>query len=84
MIPSLSAREREFVRLTGEGYSASEIAALLKISVKTISMYRLRVLDKLEDAGAITRRTSADIMRYAIVDALSTRTDVRGVPMTDP
>jgi two-component system invasion response regulator UvrY len=44
----LSARERQVLRLTIlDGHSAKEIAALMQISVKTVSEYRARVLRKL-------------------------------------
>ena len=57
---ALSAREFEVLRLLGDGRTASEIAALLNLSVKTVSTYRTRVLEKLG------LRTTAEIIRYAV------------------
>jgi two-component system invasion response regulator UvrY len=56
----LSDREREVLRLLVRGRSVSEIAASLSLSVKTVSTYRSRLMEKL----AI--RTTADLIRYAI------------------
>src|SRR5436309_5376207 len=56
----LSDREFEIMRLLSSGKRASEIAQQLHLSVKTVSTYRGRVLQKLN------LRTSAEIMRYAI------------------
>jgi DNA-binding CsgD family transcriptional regulator len=49
----------------GEGKSPSEIAAELSLSVKTISTYRGRILQKLD------LKTSAEIMQYAIQNGLT-------------
>lgn len=46
-IRDLSPRELEVLRLIGEGYSLSEIAADLNLSVKTIGTYRDRLKVKL-------------------------------------
>lgn len=69
MRTDLSPREREVLRLFGEGNTVSEIATQLSISVKTVSTYRTRLLDKLEDVGAIQRRTTAQLIRYAVTSA---------------
>ena len=60
----LSDREREVLRLLVQGHTVSEIAASLSLSVKTISTYRSRLMEKL----AI--RTTADLIRYAIEQEL--------------
>ncbi len=57
---ALSAREFEVLRLLGKGRTVSEVAALLNISVKTVSTYRTRVLEKLG------LHTTAEIIRYAL------------------
>lgn len=57
---TLSAREFEVLRLLGDGRTVSEIAASLNLSVKTVSTYRTRVLEKLGLA------TTAEIIRYAL------------------
>jgi DNA-binding NarL/FixJ family response regulator len=56
----LSARELEVFRLLASGKSVGEIAAMLHLSVKTVSTYRSRVLEK---TGF---RSNADIIAYAI------------------
>jgi DNA-binding NarL/FixJ family response regulator len=61
---SLSDREYQVLRLLGSGQTASDIARDLGLSVKTVSTYRTRVLDKLG------MRTSAELMRYAIENGL--------------
>ncbi|HEU0053468.1 MAG TPA: response regulator transcription factor [Longimicrobium sp.] len=43
----LSAREREVLALTAEGYSSAEIGGRLGISGKTVETYRERLMDKL-------------------------------------
>jgi two-component system invasion response regulator UvrY len=61
---ALSDREYQVLRMLGSGRTASEIARELGLSVKTISTYRSRVLEKLG------MRTSAELMRYAIENKL--------------
>jgi DNA-binding NarL/FixJ family response regulator len=61
---SLSDREYQVLRLLGSGQTASDIARDLGLSVKTVSTYRSRVLEKLG------MRTSAELMRYAIENGL--------------
>lgn len=56
----LSPREFQVFRLIGAGRSVSEIAELLRVSVKTVSTYRTRILEKTGFA------TNADIISYAI------------------
>ena len=56
----LSDREFEIMRLLASGKRVSEIAEQLHLSLKTVSTYRARVLQKLN------LRTTAEIMRYAI------------------
>lgn len=55
----LSDRETEVVRLIALGYSNKEIAARLKLSVKTVETYKTRSMEKL---GV---RTRVDIVQYA-------------------
>ncbi len=61
---SLSDREYQTLRMLGSGQTISDIARDLGLSVKTISTYRMRVLEKLG------MRTNAEIMRYAIENRL--------------
>jgi DNA-binding NarL/FixJ family response regulator len=62
----LSDREMEVLRLLGQGKTVSAIAGGMVLSVKTISTYRRRLLDKLK------LRTTADLIRYAIQYHLTT------------
>ena len=61
---SLSDREYQVLRLIGSGQTISDIGRDLGLSVKTISTYRARVLEKLG------MRTNAELMRYAIENRL--------------
>lgn len=55
----LSEREAEVVRHIALGYSNKEIAAKLKLSVKTIETYKMRSLEKLG------MRSRVDLVQYA-------------------
>ncbi len=57
---TLSDREFQVLRLIAAGRTASEIAAQLSLSVKTVSTYRSRLLTKMNMS------TNADLMRYAL------------------
>lgn len=61
----LSNREYEVLTLMGEGRTVTDIAESLHISVKTVSTYRTRLLEKL---GV---RTTAELIRYAVEHQLS-------------
>jgi two-component system, NarL family, response regulator NreC len=65
-IQVLSAREREVLIQTAEGYTASEIAAGLEISPKTVDTYRQRVMDKLN------LRRRRDLVQFALRGGLLT------------
>lgn len=56
----LSDREFQVMRLIASGKTVSEIAEELNLSVKTISTYRSRILEKMN------LRNNAEIMQYAI------------------
>ncbi|HEV2827923.1 MAG TPA: response regulator transcription factor [Pyrinomonadaceae bacterium] len=56
----LSERETEVLRLVAWGYSNKEIAAQLRISVKTVETYKARLGDKLE------LNSRSEIVRYAV------------------
>ena len=60
----LSARELEVFRLIASGRTVTEIAEALHLSVKTVSTYRARVLEK---TGF---RSNAEIIGYAIRSGL--------------
>ncbi len=57
---TLSDREFQVLQLMGAGKSLTEIAAALSLSVKTVSTYRARMLEKL------ALKNSAEIIQYAI------------------
>jgi two-component system, NarL family, invasion response regulator UvrY len=60
----LSDREFEVMRGIASGESVSEIAGRIHLSVKTVSTYRARLLDKMGMA------TNAELTRYAIQNGL--------------
>ncbi len=61
---ALSDREYQALRMLGSGRTVSEISEELGLSVKTVSTYRARVLQKLG------MRTNAELMRYAMENGL--------------
>jgi two-component system, NarL family, invasion response regulator UvrY len=61
---ALSDREYQVLRMIGAGRTVSEIGAELRLSVKTVSTYRARILEKLR------LRTSAELIHYAVVNKL--------------
>jgi len=63
----LSHRELEVFQLLGAGKSVGEIARKLKISVKTVSTHRSRILEK------TGMRNNADIIRYSILNVIDQR-----------
>ena len=60
----LSDREYEVLRMIASGKTVSEIANDLSLSVKTISTYRARILEK------IHMRSNAELTHYAIKHGL--------------
>jgi len=56
----LSDRELQVLRLLGQGKSVSVIAEELCLSVKTISTYRARILEKLSCTS------TGELIRYAV------------------
>src|SRR5262249_4085412 len=61
---ALSDREYQVLRMLGSGQTVSDIARDLGLSVKTVSTYRIRVLEKLG------MKSNAELMRYAIENNL--------------
>ncbi|MCX5725273.1 MAG: response regulator transcription factor [Nitrospirae bacterium] len=57
---TLSKREFEVLVLLAQGQSVKKIAGSLALSVKTVSTYRARLLDKLQLS------TTAELIRYAL------------------
>lgn len=60
----LSAREYQVLCLIGAGKSVKETAAVMELSVKTVSTYRARVLEK------TTLKSNAEIIRYTVEHGL--------------
>jgi DNA-binding NarL/FixJ family response regulator len=60
----LSDREHEVMRMIASGVSLTEIADRLHISVKTVSSYRARILEKMQ------MRSNAELTRYAMTNQL--------------
>jgi len=61
---TLSNREFEILRMIGSGKSVSEIAQIQGLSVKTVSTYRERILNKMEF------NNNFDIIRYVLQEGL--------------
>lgn len=61
---TLSDREFQTMIMISSGFSVSEIAEKLSLSVKTVSMYRTRLLEKMH------LRHNSDITHYAIKNQL--------------
>jgi DNA-binding NarL/FixJ family response regulator len=60
----LSRRELQVMRLIAQGRRVGEIAEDLSLSVKTVSTYRSRILEKMEMGS------SAEIIHYAVSHGL--------------
>lgn len=61
----LSDREYQVMRMIGAGRTVSQIAETLGLSVKTVSTYRARVLEKME------MRTNAELTHYVVRHGLT-------------
>lgn len=61
----LSPREYQVMLLIGKGKTATHIADELCLSVKTISTYRSRILDKMD------MRNNAEIIRYVVREGIT-------------
>jgi two-component system, NarL family, invasion response regulator UvrY len=61
---SLSDREYQVMCMTASGKTIKEIAEELVLSIKTISTYRARILEKLN------MRTNAEMTHYAVKNRL--------------
>lgn len=60
----LSDREYQVLRMIGVGRTVTEIGTELGLSVKTVSTYRSRILEKMQ------LRTSAELIHYAVINKL--------------
>jgi DNA-binding NarL/FixJ family response regulator len=63
-VSPLTAREREVVRLLAQGRGNKEVAAALRISVKTVESHRANIMRKLELGSVV------DLVRYAVRNRL--------------
>jgi two-component system, NarL family, invasion response regulator UvrY len=62
---SLSDREFEVLRLIGSGLSVGDIADRLSLSVKTVSSYRARILEKMH------LKNNAELTHYVVAHSLA-------------
>jgi DNA-binding NarL/FixJ family response regulator len=61
---SLSDREHEVMKMIATGVPLTEIGERLHVSVKTISSYRARIMEKMK------MTSNAELTRYAIAHGL--------------
>jgi DNA-binding NarL/FixJ family response regulator len=61
----LSDREFQVMHMIAQGFTVSEIADRLKLSSKTISTYRMRLLEKMH------MKTNAEVTSYAVRNGLA-------------
>ncbi len=64
-LPALTDRERLLLKLVAEGRRNKEIAAALKVGLKSVETYRSRLMRKVGCASA------ADLTRYAIREGIA-------------
>lgn len=56
----LTPQQREVLQLVAEGHAAKDIAARLRISVKTVEFHKKRIMDRLG------LRTASELTKYAV------------------
>jgi len=61
---TLSDREHEVMKMIAAGLPLTEIGDSLHVSVKTVSTYRTRIMDKMQ------MKSNADLTRYAVAHGL--------------
>lgn len=59
-------RQREVLNLLAEGRSAKEIAAVLKISPRTVEFHKSQMMEHLD------LRTTAELIKYALTHGIIT------------
>jgi DNA-binding NarL/FixJ family response regulator len=64
-LESLSARERQILKLVADGCSSARIAEMLHLSPKTVDTYRSRLMDKLNLSDL------ASLVKFAIQHGLT-------------
>ena len=62
---TLTSRQREVLQLVVEGHTAKEIAALLKISKKTVDFHKARIMNRLG------LRTASELTKYAVAHGVT-------------
>lgn len=60
----LSDREFQVLRMMAQGLTPTQIAEKLAISIKTVTTYRARILEKMQ------MKNSAQLVRYAVMEGL--------------
>ncbi len=58
--PTLTERQQEVLALLVKGNTMREVAAVLKITPRTVAFHKYRIMEKLEISS------NADLIRYAI------------------
>jgi two-component system response regulator NreC len=66
---ALTVREREVLQLLAEGKRTSQIAEILRISIKTVETHRQQVMQKLDT------KSVAELTKFAIREGLTTLED---------
>jgi DNA-binding CsgD family transcriptional regulator len=58
--PTLTERQQEVLALLVKGNTMREVAAILKITQRTVAFHKYRIMEKLEISS------NAELIRYAI------------------
>ncbi len=58
--PTLTERQQEVLALLVQGNTMKEVAAILKITQRTVAFHKYRIMEKLEISS------NAELIRYAI------------------
>ena len=58
--PTLTERQREVLALLVQGNTMREVAAILKITQRTVAFHKYRIMEKLEISS------NAELIHYAI------------------
>jgi len=58
--PTLTERQREVLALLVKGNTMREVAAILKITPRTVAFHKYRIMEKLEISS------NAELIRYAV------------------
>lgn len=58
--PTLTERQKEVLALLVKGKTMREVAAVLKITQRTVAFHKYRIMEKLEISS------NAELIRYAI------------------